>query len=213
MAFGFSRFYTRGGHAIRPEPGHYIKLPGVKTFVWTDSERNTHIKLHRTNVVSFNDNWITLRTDGWKTQMTKARMNWAGENYELGFYVDSRRVHGETEWYVEFKGAWPFNKETISLNRKTMEMVEKDMVPESYDSDLEHCKRQRSRNPSSSDAIDVEVSEEGNIIMFELRTNEAKEWWSGNIKDAQKFGGRYAVEHRYAGSVIEGMMADGLNVR
>jgi hypothetical protein len=267
MAFGTSRFYRQGQNANRPEPLYYIKLPGVETNVWTDSSGNTHLRLHDTNVVSFNDRWITLRTGGWKTMMTKVRMNWASGNYNLGFRVDSepskknREGRGvwtegitgeerqvelagpddrsrrssrfgtrhEGDWFVEYDGRYPFDEETVSLNRETHQMVEEDMVKPT--DDLYGCKRQRhgfssnpgrvsSRNIAMSgkvadkvaDDIDVEVDDQGSIILFRLASEKAREWWDEHVQGAQKFGGRYAVEHRYAMPVVEGMMADGLNV-
>jgi hypothetical protein len=264
-AFGPSKFYTgyRHGQSVRPEKLHSIELPGVKTNLWTDDSGNTHLTLHDTNVVSFNDRWITLRTGGWKTMMTKARMNWASRNFALGFTVDSRPIKKERarvlmtegiswkmeeqvlapdpespqrrrrsggerspgDWFVEFEGAWPFDEETISLNRETHVAVEEDMVKPT--DDLYRCKRQRSgfsRNPGrtrssniassdeGSDDIDVEVTDEGSIILFRLATSAARTWWKKNVSQGQEFGGRYVVEHRYAGDIVEGMMADGLNV-
>jgi hypothetical protein len=196
--------------------------------------------------------------------MTKARMNWASENFGLGFDVDSRPIKKERarvfmtegiswkreeqvlapdpeptqrrrrsggerspgDWFVEFDGAWPFDEETISLNRETHVAVEEDMVKPT--DDLYHCKRQRhgfARNPGrtrssnialsdcgSADDIDVEVTVEESIILFKLLTSAAKTWWKQNVSQGQEFSGRYVVEHRYAGDIVEGMMADGLNV-
>lgn len=350
MASGPSRFYTHGGHADKPEPMHYIKLRGVETHVWADQSGNTHLRLYKTDVVSFNGEWITLRTGGYRTKMTKARMNWAAENYNLGFRVDSETVgrgsthrtiltegisgeerqvetrdpsarsssrigrrRGPGDWYVEFGGKYPFAEDTISLNRQTHELVEKDMIELGgfYADAFYNCKRQRFHNPDGeteeegvgeddittpdhehwyqygklyvtgndlalaeamvrdqffpsvwfisdhgnviphdiskamriaelknrsqkkdanptrrylpgggfverknpADDIDVEVDDQGGIILFKLFTDAAKEWWPENVSKGEMFGDRYVVEHRYADAVIEAMMADGLNVR
>lgn len=263
MGFGFGGHY-RQGRSVRPEKMHSIKLSGTQTYVWTDDSGNTHVRLHDTDVVSFNDKWITLRTGGWKTGMTKGRMHWAAHNFDLGFSVGSessrkrstertiltegiggderqvvptssshmrfrpRRTYSSSGWFVEFGGRWPFDSDTISLNRETREAVEEDMVDPT--DDLYHCKRQKSgfRNPgrahamniamardesSKPDDIDVEIEDQGSIILFRLATDAAKTWWKENVSPGQILGGRYVVEHRYADSVIEGMMSDGLNVR
>jgi hypothetical protein len=318
----------------RPAPMTYVKLPVVKTFAWTDDAGNTHVQYHETVVVSFNDDWITLRTGGYNTLMTKTVMNGASTLFGLGFEVftemprartrdfPSRRIGNrkarDADWFVEFKGAWPFDHANISLNRKTGEMTEGDMVrPTSSHyackkvrsnpqedleegdittTDHEHWyqygrpyvtgndlalaeamvgdrffpnvwfisdhgnviphdiskamriaelknrskigtaqtkkylpgggwveqkkpRRSRSRNVAmsgdaeSSGGVDVEVDDQGNIVLFKLASDEAKTWWSENVSPGRMIGGRYVVEHRYADSVIEGMMADGLNVR
>lgn len=259
MGFGSSRFYGYG-RSTRPEKLHSVQLPGVKTYLWTDDSGNTHLTLHDTVVVSFNDRWITLRTGGWKTMMTKGRMNWVSRNFDLGFTVDSKsskKSHHErtfmTEgitgqevqvspeapgrfrsrrgersvgnWFVEFEGAWPFDGDEVSLNRETHVVVEEDMVRPT--DDLYHCKKQQraslnnpgraqSRNiamsGASSDDIDVEVDDQGSIILFRLATNAARTWWKHNVSHGHVVGGRYVVEHRYAGDIVEGMMEDGLNV-
>jgi hypothetical protein len=269
MGFGFGGQYRESRRVGRPEKLRSIRLSGVKTDLWTDSSGNTHLKLHDTVVVSFNDKWITLRTGGWKTMMTKGRMNWASSGFGLGFTVDSRssrkrlgeqvfmtegiagperqvaapdplqgrwrrqRSRSAGDWFVEFEGAWPFDEETISLNRETHEVVEKDMVPPT--DDLYRCKRQKrgQSNPGrahamniamagkraaesadeDADDIDVEIEDQGSIILFRLATDAAEAWWKENVSPGQMLGGRYVVEHRYADSVIEGMMSDGLNVR
>jgi hypothetical protein len=307
----------------------FIKLPVVKTFTWTDSAGNTHVQYHETVVVSFNDDWITLRTGGYNTLMTKTVMNGASTLFGLGFEVFTEmprrespgpdgpgrhRMARDADWFVEFKGAWPFDHSEISLNRKTGEMADAvDMVKPT--SDLDNCKRVHGnpqddlaedsieegdittpdhkhwyqygrlyvtggdlalaeamvkdsffpsvwfisdhgnviphdiskamriaelksksklsaaqpkkylpgggwvvqKNPAGGQKvagyIDVEVTDDGNIVLFRLASDAAKTWWSENVSPGQMLGGRYVVEHRYADSVIEGMMADGLNVR
>ncbi len=47
----------------------------------------THVRYHNTDVVSFNDSVVILRTDGWKTVTTKARMNQTANEYNLPFSV------------------------------------------------------------------------------------------------------------------------------
>ena len=45
------------------------------------------IKYHATNVVTFNDKEIVLRTGGWKTKTTKARMDQASNQFGLGYSI------------------------------------------------------------------------------------------------------------------------------
>lgn len=208
----------REGKVARPMREHYIKLSGVETYLWTDREGNTHLKLHNTVVASFNDQWITLRTGGWDTKLTRGRIEWASQNFDLGFSI--YRDHGDT--FVEFHGRWPFDGNKLSLNRQTFEVVEGDKV-EIY-TDLDECKRQkRSFRPQyqngampdeqPADDIDVELDDQGSIILFKLASKRAREWWSEHVSEGPMFGRRYVVEPRYAPDIVEGMINDGLNVR
>ena len=46
----------------------------------------------------------------------------------------------------------------------------------------------------------------GTIILFHPLTKRAKQWWEDNVNpDCIMMGGRYAVEHRYASDIIEGI--------
>ena len=50
------------------------------------------------------------------------------------------------------------------------------------------------------------IINEVSIILFERLTSAAQDWWSSNVDpDAQTFGNAYAVEHRYAGDIMEGI--------
>jgi len=52
------------------------------------------------------------------------------------------------------------------------------------------------------------IRNEGSIILFEPLTSAAQDWWSSNVDpEAQTFGNAYAVEHRYAPDIIEGIKA------
>ena len=56
----------------------------------------TIVRYHDTDVVSFDDSVVTLDTGGWFTKTTKARMNQASAQFNLGF-----RVYAEKGiWYV-----------------------------------------------------------------------------------------------------------------
>ena len=76
----------------------------------------TTVRYHATDVVSFDDVTITLRTGGWKTVTTKARMNQTANEYALGFHVFQR----DFEWFVKTKaGVIPFSS-VVTLDRETM---------------------------------------------------------------------------------------------
>jgi len=50
------------------------------------------------------------------------------------------------------------------------------------------------------------IINEGTIVLFQPLTSAAQDWWAGNVDpDAMTFGNAYAVEHRYAPDIIEGI--------
>jgi len=52
------------------------------------------------------------------------------------------------------------------------------------------------------------IINEGTIVLFQPLTSAAQDWWAGNVDpDAMTFGNAYAVEHRYAPDIIEGIKA------
>lgn len=65
-----------------------------------------------------------------------------------------------------------------------------------------------------SAAVDVAISNEGTIVVFEPLTDAAREWIGEHVQPDswQWLAGRLAVEHRYAFVLIEGMRGDGLTV-
>lgn len=62
---------------------------------------------------------------------------------------------------------------------------------------------------------DVEVNDCGSVVMFAPMTAEAQQWVDTNVglESWQWLGGAFAVEHRYADDLIEGMLNDGLVVK
>lgn len=67
------------------------------TTVSTDEEGLTNVCYHSTNVVSFDDYWVKLRTGGWRTITTKLRMNQASWQFKLGYKVFQK----DYSWYVQ----------------------------------------------------------------------------------------------------------------
>lgn len=82
------------------------------TTIRTDPNGWTNITYHATTVVTFNNRYVILRTGGWRTATTKARMNQASNQYGLGYQVSQM----DFKWYVndeEMKGS------KIIIDRKT----------------------------------------------------------------------------------------------
>jgi hypothetical protein len=61
---------------------------------------------------------------------------------------------------------------------------------------------------------DVTVSGGGTVYLFHLESNDAHDWVEEHVQleSWQRLGSAFAVEHRYAGPLIEGMVGDGLRV-
>ena len=69
----------------------------------TNVTRTAHgfdFRLYSTTIVSLNADAIILRTGGWKTATTKARMNQIAKEFGMHFLV-SQRDH---DWYVLYNG-------------------------------------------------------------------------------------------------------------
>lgn len=79
--------------------GQTYKLGRTATTVATE-DHVTRVTYHHTVVVEFTDKYIVLRTGGWKTVTTKARMNQASNQFDLGYQVSQSNFI----WYVSFKG-------------------------------------------------------------------------------------------------------------
>lgn len=62
------------------------KLSTYCTTIASDNE-GTHVTYHRTRVVTFNSETITLRTGGWDTVTTRRKMNQAARQFGLDYGV------------------------------------------------------------------------------------------------------------------------------
>jgi hypothetical protein len=83
-----------------------------KTSIFTDIDEMTKVSYHHTAVVSFNEKKIVLDNGGYRTVTTKARMNQASNQFNLGFSVYQK----DYKWYVDFKGVtynYPSEKLTL----------------------------------------------------------------------------------------------------
>lgn len=66
------------------------------------------------------------------------------------------------------------------------------------------------------EVVDVEVSNEGSVFLFHLNTADAEAWVEENVEtEGWQWMGRkaFAVDHRYAQLLAEGMLEAGLVVR
>jgi hypothetical protein len=62
--------------------------------------------------------------------------------------------------------------------------------------------------------VDITVENHGSIFLFQPLTAAAREWIEENVvSETQWFGTALAVEHRYAWSLAQGMVADGLKLQ
>ena len=77
-----------------------MKVSGRATKVHTDSQGLTSVVYYDTAVVRFNDTFIELDTGGWMTVTTKARMNQASNQYDLGYVV----YQEDFDWFVTYRG-------------------------------------------------------------------------------------------------------------
>lgn len=61
--------------------------------------------------------------------------------------------------------------------------------------------------------MDFELTDHGSVSLLRPITDEAREWIDENIgDDAQWLGRGLAIEHRYVGDIVEGILNDGLTV-
>lgn len=89
------------------------KIGTHKTSVFTH-EGTTFVKYHWTNVVSFNEDTITLNTGGFETNTTKTRMNQTSNQFNLGFRVYQKNF----DWFVEYNGkTFEFLSNELTLER------------------------------------------------------------------------------------------------
>jgi hypothetical protein len=86
-----------------------------QTSIKTQGE-DTVIRYWSTDVVSFNDQIITLKTGGWKTATTKVRMNQVSRQFGLGYSVYQK----DFCWYVATEdGVKEFTGETFQMERNS----------------------------------------------------------------------------------------------
>jgi hypothetical protein len=60
---------------------------------------------------------------------------------------------------------------------------------------------------------DVDVTFDGSLFLFHLRTQAARDWVGDNVLTPSYFGGALVVEHRYAQDLAIAMQSTGMIVR
>ena len=61
--------------------------------------------------------------------------------------------------------------------------------------------------------VDMKVSDQGSLVLVRPITDAARDWIGDHTDvEASWFGGALAVEPRYALPLLEGAVADGLNI-
>lgn len=74
------------------------KVRGVKTSIRHEG-LDTVIRYHSTDVVRFNRERVILKSGGWETNTTKARMNQASNQFNLGYGIYQKNF----EWFITFR--------------------------------------------------------------------------------------------------------------
>jgi len=74
----------------------YNKLSNYKT-TWTEHDGVGSVVYHKTAIVSWMDNKITLRSGGWESVTTKRKMNQASHQFNLGYSVYQK----DYTWFVD----------------------------------------------------------------------------------------------------------------
>ena len=59
---------------------------------------------------------------------------------------------------------------------------------------------------------DVDAFHHGSIMTFSLNSEEAREWWDGNVEAGPSFAGNPAAECRHGYFIIEGLESAGFTV-
>jgi hypothetical protein len=57
---------------------------------------------------------------------------------------------------------------------------------------------------------DFHIINHGSIVTFQPLTPEAQSWWDENVNDESGLG---AVEPRYAGPIVEGILEEGMTIQ
>lgn len=95
---------------------------GIGTHQTTITQDNgsTVVTYHRTQVLSFNDKFINLRSGGYQTVTTKRRMNEVSATFGLGLQV----YQANFDWFVKYGGkVYPFS-DRMTLDRATKRAYE-----------------------------------------------------------------------------------------
>jgi hypothetical protein len=79
--------------------GQTHSVSGRATSIRTE-DGQTKVRYHNTDVVTWDQKWITLDSGGYSTTTTLRRMNQASNQFGLGYRVYQK----DWRWYVAYKG-------------------------------------------------------------------------------------------------------------
>jgi hypothetical protein len=69
-------------------------------------------------------------------------------------------------------------------------------------------------NNRGTKMTDLTVENHGSIFLLRGESDLGREWIAEHIpEDAMTFGSAIAIEHRYIGAIVDGAVADGLEVQ
>lgn len=74
---------------------HMHKLSNYRT-TWVDQGNKGSVVYAHTEIVNWEDEKITLNSDGWESVTTKRKMNQAAQQFALGYSVYQK----DHKWYV-----------------------------------------------------------------------------------------------------------------
>jgi hypothetical protein len=104
----------KGCEAKNMSQTHEVR--GRATSIRTDAN-GTHVRYHNTDVVTFNDEYVILRTGGWQTNTTRTRMNQASNQFRLGLQVFQK----DFSWYVQIgESVTPFIGDEFKVSRESI---------------------------------------------------------------------------------------------
>jgi hypothetical protein len=66
--------------------------------------------------------------------------------------------------------------------------------------------------PGAQPALDFVIISHGTIWTFNPLTVAAEDWWQDHVQNGPQFGGSYAVEHRYARDIVNGLQQEGFRI-
>lgn len=88
-----------------------------------DSPDSRTVQYHDTVVVEVRGPRVILRTDGWLTTTTKARMNQAAQQWGLGFQVSAHQGQWSVTCGPDPKQIHPFQGPAICFNWQTGQLL------------------------------------------------------------------------------------------
>lgn len=54
-----------------------------------------------------------------------------------------------------------------------------------------------------------EITNCGSVVLFQPLTPDARSWWDDHVQDGPVLGDAFAVEHRFAADIVDGIWQEG----